>query len=55
MHLGSFNSNNMYDKYIKQHVCRFNGKANTIVCDFGCGYSSTLINLIIILEWSRPM
>ena len=44
-HLGNFISNNIYDRNIKEHVCRFIGKTNTILCDFGCWDSSTLVNI----------
>ena len=44
-HLGNFISNNIYDRNIKkEHVCRFIGKTNVILCDFGCCDSSTLVN-----------
>ena len=43
----NFISNNIYDRNIKEHVCRFIGKTNAIVCDFGCGDSSTLVNIHI--------
>ena len=44
-HLGNFISNNIYDRNIKEHVCRFIGKTNAILCDFGCCDSSTLVNI----------
>ena len=44
-HLGNFISNNIYDINIKEHVCRFIGKTNAILCDFGCCDSSTLVNI----------
>ena len=44
-HLGNFISNNIYDRNIKEHVCRLIGKTNTILCDFGCCDSSTLVNI----------
>ena len=44
-HLGNFISNNIYDRNIKEHVCRFIGKINAILCDFGCCDSSTLVNI----------
>ena len=28
-----------------EHVCRFIGKTNTLLCDFGCCDSSTLVNI----------
>ena len=40
-HLGNFISNNIYARNIKEHVC----KTNVILCDFGCCYSSTLVNI----------
>ena len=46
-HLGNFISNNIYDRNIKEHVCRFIGKTNAILCDFGCCDSSTLVNIHI--------
>ena len=46
-HLGNFISNNIYDINIKEHVCRFIGKTNAILCDFGCCDSSTLVNIHI--------
>ena len=44
-HLSNFISNNIYDRNIKEHECRFIGKTNTIICDFGCCDSSTLVNI----------
>ena len=44
-HLGNFCSNNIYDINIKEHVCRFIGKTNAILCDFGCCDSRTLVNI----------
>ena len=46
-HLGNFISNNIYDRSIKEHVCRFIGKTNAMLCDFGCCDSSTLANIHI--------
>ena len=34
--LGNFISNNIYDRNIKEHVCRLIGKTNAILCDFVC-------------------
>ena len=44
-HFGNFISNNIYDINIKEHVCRFIGKTNAILCDFGCCDSRTLVNI----------
>ena len=44
-YLDNFITNNIYDINIKEHVCRFIGKTNAIVCDFGCCDSSTLVNI----------
>ena len=43
--LGNFINNNIYDRNIKEHVCRIIGKTNAILCDFGCCNSSTLVNI----------
>ena len=48
--LGNFISNNIYDRNIKAHVCRYIGKTNAIVCNFGCCDSSTLGNR----PWPNP-
>ena len=45
-HVDNFISNNIYDRNIKKHVCRFIGKTNTFLCDFGCWDSSTLVNIL---------
>ena len=44
-HLGNFISNNIYDINIKEYVCRFIGKTNAIIYDFGCCDSGTLVNI----------
>ena len=46
-HLGNFISNNIYDRNIKEHVCRFIGKRSAILCDCGCCASSTRVNIHI--------
>ena len=51
-HLGNFISNNIYDRNIKEHVCRFIGKTNAILCDFGYGDSSTLVNIHRTSLWT---
>ena len=43
-HFGNFISNNIYDRNIKEHVCRFIVKTNAILCDCGCCNSSTIVN-----------
>ena len=40
-HLGNCISNNVYDRNIKEYVCRF----IAILCGFGCCDSSTLVNI----------
>ena len=44
-HLGNFISNHFYDRNIHEHVCRFIGKTNTILSDFGCCDNNTLVNI----------
>ena len=46
-HLDNFISNNIYERNIKEHVCRLIVfcKTNAILCDFGCCDSSTLVNI----------
>ena len=51
-HVGNFISNNIYDINIKEHVCRFIGKTNAILCDFGSCYSSTIVNIHRTFVWN---
>ena len=49
-HLGNFINNNIYYRNNKEHVCRFIGKTNAILCDFGCCDSSTLVHKTFCMD-----
>ena len=45
-HFRQFDSNNIYDRHIREHVCRFIDKTNTILYDFRFCDCSTLVDIL---------